>query len=78
MSTGLFLVRDETAEDQEPLEVPAGLPVASGLRRRALPHFADLTRQIIRISPVFEGVLGLLICGLKVRFLPGSPLPHKD
>src|SRR5713226_5545726 len=47
-------------------------------RCRALPRFAHLARKIIRIPSVFEDAIGLLICGLKVRFLPGSPFSSKD
>src|SRR4051812_32357212 len=42
-------------------------------RRRAMHSFADLALEIIGIWPVFGRLRGLLICGLKVRFLPGSP-----
>ena len=40
---------------------------------RSLPHSAHLIEEIIRISNVFEDGRGLLICGLGVRFPPGSP-----
>jgi len=37
-------------------------------------RFADLTRKNPNISSVSAWRKGLLICGLKVRFLSGSPL----
>jgi hypothetical protein len=40
---------------------------------RALPHSANLSQKIIRNWRHCEGVERLLICGLKVRFLRGSP-----
>jgi len=40
----------------------------------ATPRSAHLSCKIIRISSVFDFSKGLLICGLRVRFPPGSPL----
>jgi hypothetical protein len=45
---------------------------------RGMVRFAHLAREIIRIWPVFAWWNGLLICGLWVRFPPGSPLIPKD
>ena len=40
---------------------------------RGMVRFAHLAGKIIRIWPVFVWRNGLLICGLWVRFPPGSP-----
>jgi hypothetical protein len=42
-------------------------------RCRALLHSAHLALKIVRISSVFACLDRLLICGLTVRFRPGSP-----
>ena len=41
---------------------------------RVLPPFAEVASKIVRISSVLGRQKRLLICGLRVRFPPGSPL----
>jgi hypothetical protein len=62
-------------------EIPAAFPTLCALGCvgvaalcRVVRHSAHLVRKRIRESNHFDGSVRLLICGLKVRFLRGSPL----
>src|SRR5579862_2855010 len=60
-------------DDESRARPPDGGCVWVASHRRALPRFADLRPGITWHSSVFASGMGLLICGLWVRFPPGSP-----